>query len=245
MIESATRPMPDASRIRLSWPISEKLGVYAAARSAPGMKLARVEPPVRVDLRLVGGERRELLGVRYSSLVMPIPCSPEMTPPRRRASAMIRATAAFASPQHRVVVGVDRQVRVHVAVAGVHVQRDEHAAAAGSRGGSRCSAPSRARNAWPPKISSSGAWSSAFHDATAEWSCSDGNVASMRTRRSRQRAATAAISARASSTFAAIASGAGADLVARSPRVREVRPREERARAPRRARACSKARARC
>jgi hypothetical protein len=30
--------------------------------------------------------------------------------------------------QHPVVVGVHRDVRVHVAVAGVHVQRDEHAA---------------------------------------------------------------------------------------------------------------------
>ena len=41
----------------------------------------------------------------------------------------MRATAAFASLQHLVVVGVDRDVGVHVAVAGVHVQRDEHAAA--------------------------------------------------------------------------------------------------------------------
>ena len=31
--------------------------------------------------------------------------------------------------QHRVVVGIDRDVGVHVAVAGMHVQRDEHAAA--------------------------------------------------------------------------------------------------------------------
>ena len=30
--------------------------------------------------------------------------------------------------QHRVVVRVDRDVRVHVAVARMHVQRDEHAA---------------------------------------------------------------------------------------------------------------------
>ena len=30
--------------------------------------------------------------------------------------------------QHGVIVGVDRNVGVHVAVAGVHVQRDKHAA---------------------------------------------------------------------------------------------------------------------
>ena len=40
----------------------------------------------------------------------------------------MRATAALASLQHVVVVGVDRDVGVHVAVAGVHVQRHEHAA---------------------------------------------------------------------------------------------------------------------
>ncbi len=40
----------------------------------------------------------------------------------------MRETAAVASLQHPVVVRVDRQVRVHVAVARVHVQRDEHAA---------------------------------------------------------------------------------------------------------------------
>ena len=30
--------------------------------------------------------------------------------------------------QHLVIVGIDRDVGMHVAVAGVHVQRDEHAA---------------------------------------------------------------------------------------------------------------------
>ena len=42
---------------------------------------------------------------------------------------MIRATAACASPQHRVIVGIHRDVGVHVAVAGVHVQRHEYAPA--------------------------------------------------------------------------------------------------------------------
>ena len=60
---------------------------------------------------------------------MPMPCSPEITPPSARANFMMRATASLASLQHLVVVGVDRDVGVHVAVARVHVQRDEHAAA--------------------------------------------------------------------------------------------------------------------
>ena len=60
---------------------------------------------------------------------MPMPCSPEITPSSDLARRMMRATAALASLQHLVVVGVDRDVGVHVAVAGVHVQRDEHAAA--------------------------------------------------------------------------------------------------------------------
>eukprot|EP00952_Eustigmatos_sp_NYUAD-ZCMA_P007179 30536-Eustigmatos_ZCMA.PRE.1 len=47
---------------------------------------------------------------------MPMPCSPEITPSSERAS-------------HVVVIRVDRQVSVHVAVAGVHVQGHEHAAA--------------------------------------------------------------------------------------------------------------------
>ena len=51
------------SRIRLSWPISEKLGVYALVRSAGAgaQQLAAVEAAVRIDLLLVVGERRELV----------------------------------------------------------------------------------------------------------------------------------------------------------------------------------------
>ena len=41
----------------------------------------------------------------------------------------MRATAAFARLQHHVVVGIDGNVGVNVAVARVHVQRYEHAAA--------------------------------------------------------------------------------------------------------------------
>ena len=60
---------------------------------------------------------------------MPMPCSPEITPPRLRASAMMRTTAACAACSIGVVVAVDRDVGVHVAVAGMHVQGDPDAAA--------------------------------------------------------------------------------------------------------------------
>ena len=59
---------------------------------------------------------------------MPIPCSPEITPPSSRATAMMRATARAGRLQHFIVVGIDGNIGMHVAVAGVHVQGDEHAA---------------------------------------------------------------------------------------------------------------------
>ena len=108
---------------------------------------------------------------------MPMPCSPEITPPRLRASAMMRATAALASCSMRVVVGVDRDVGVHVAVAGVHVQRDEHAAAQHARVDRVDSASSTGANARPAKISLQRRLQFALprHDARV-WSCSAGNV---------------------------------------------------------------------
>ena len=45
LIESAIPPISEASRIRLSWPISEKLGVYALARSAPSRSLPALNRP--------------------------------------------------------------------------------------------------------------------------------------------------------------------------------------------------------
>ena len=109
--------------------MSEKLGVYAAGEIRAGEELAGVEPAVGVDSRLVGSEGRELVRRQVFELVMPIPCSPEMTPPSSRASAMIRADGRVRLPQHRIIVRIDREIRMHVAVAGVHVQSDEHPAA--------------------------------------------------------------------------------------------------------------------
>ena len=64
----------------------------------------------------------------YSSLVMPMPCSPEITPFKPRAMPHDARHRAVRGVQHGVVVGVHRNVGVHVAVAGVHVQGDEYAA---------------------------------------------------------------------------------------------------------------------
>ena len=64
---------------------------------------------------------------------MPMPCSPEITPSsaaRQRHDARHRLVRGL---QHLVVVAVDRDVGVHVAVAGVHVQRHPDAALAAPR----------------------------------------------------------------------------------------------------------------
>ena len=59
---------------------------------------------------------------------MPMPCSPEITPSRLR--QLHDAGDGFVRRlQHLVVVAVDRDVGVNVAVAGVHVQRHPHATA--------------------------------------------------------------------------------------------------------------------
>ena len=190
---------------------ARRVGVATGRR--PASSLPRLKRPSRIDAALVRRRTaRARRRSRYSSLVMPMPCSPEITPPSARASAMMRATAALASLQHRVVVGVDRDVGVHVAVARVHVQRDEHAAAQHLACGSRRSRASTGANAQPAKISSSGARSSVFHDTThrvvlqRRETSSSMRVEQVLPARARPRAT----SARASSTFAS------SDLVRRA-----------------------------
>ncbi len=79
-----------------SWPISPKLGVYALRRSAPGSSLPLLKRPSGSTVRLYWRNDAVSSSVRNSSLVMPMPCSPEITPSRSRATCMMRATAAFA-----------------------------------------------------------------------------------------------------------------------------------------------------
>ena len=109
--------------------------------------------------------------VRNSSLVMPMPCSPEITPPSDAREPHDARDRLVRLLQHLVVVGVDRDVGVHVAVARVHVQRDEHAAAQHLAWISLMRASSGA-NGRPAKIHSSGARSSVFHDTRSSYVCS-------------------------------------------------------------------------
>ena len=93
-----------------------------------------------------------------------MPCSPEMTPPSDRASSHDAADDLVRLLQHRVVVGVDRNVGVHVAVAGVHVQGDEHAALQHALVHGIDLARESASNARPSKSCMSGSRTSVFHD---------------------------------------------------------------------------------
>ncbi len=58
---------------------------------------------------------------RYLSLVTPMPCSPETTPPSAHDLLHDPVDHRLGPPQHGEVVGEHRDVDVHVAVAGVHV----------------------------------------------------------------------------------------------------------------------------
>ena len=124
----------DRCRCRTARMISDSCPEQAEARRvgvaqvAAREQLAALNRPSRVDRLLVAAEGRDFIRrSRYSSLVMPMPCSPEITPSSDRARRMMRATAALAVCSIVVVVGVDRDVGVHIAVAGMHVQRHEHA----------------------------------------------------------------------------------------------------------------------
>ena len=68
---------------------------------------------------------------------MPMPCSPEITPSSAARQLHDARHRRVRGLQHLVVVAVDRDVGVHVAVAGVHVQRDPDAAAQHLARGSR------------------------------------------------------------------------------------------------------------
>jgi hypothetical protein len=97
-------------------------------RSAPFQQLALVEAAVRVDLVLVGGEFRQGLVRQEFQLgdADAVLAGDDAVQGFRQAhDARHRLVGGL---QHGVVVGVDRDVGVHVAVAGVHVQGDEHPA---------------------------------------------------------------------------------------------------------------------
>ena len=68
-------------------------GRVGAFQVAALEQLALVEAAFGIDLLLVGGEGAISASSRKSNLVMPMPCSPEITPPRSFARCMMRATA--------------------------------------------------------------------------------------------------------------------------------------------------------
>ncbi len=89
--------------------------------------------------------------------------------------------------QHLVVVGVDRDVGVHVAVAGVHVQGDEDAAAQHAAGESPSTRSSTGRNTTPSKMASSSACSFVLPgDAHASGPAGDGRASRLSPSRSWQ-----------------------------------------------------------
>jgi hypothetical protein len=92
-------------------------------------QLATVEASVRIDAPLVVRERRQL-GVGQELELRDADAMLARDHPVERARERHHARdGGIRLLQHRVIVGVDRNVRVHVAVAGVHVQRNEHTAA--------------------------------------------------------------------------------------------------------------------
>jgi len=110
-------------------PHQVEAGGVGVVEVAPAHQLAAVEAAVRVDSGLVVPEVRHLLVGEVVELgdadaVLARDHAVERT--RQRHDAVDRAIGGL---QHVVVVGVDRDVGVHVAVAGMHVQGDEHAAA--------------------------------------------------------------------------------------------------------------------
>ncbi len=98
-----------------------------ALQVAAGQQLALVEVALRVDQLLVCGERGDF--IRFQEIEFgdadavfardhPAQILRQLHDARHRAIGLL---------QHFVVVRVHRNVGVHVAVPGVHVQRDEHA----------------------------------------------------------------------------------------------------------------------
>ena len=105
---------------------TRRIGV---AQIAAGQELAAVEMTLRVDAVLVAPEIRRLrlrqeLELRDADAVFARDHAIQAA--RDLHDAFNRAIRLL---EHLVVVGIDRNVRMHVAVAGVHVQSDPHATA--------------------------------------------------------------------------------------------------------------------
>ena len=104
-------------------------GRVGIAQVGAGQQLAAVEAPLGVDALFVRDKRGDLLGgevVQLGDADAVLAGDDAAEAARQRHDAVDRGVGLL---QHGVVVGVHRNVGVHVAVAGVHVQGDEDAAA--------------------------------------------------------------------------------------------------------------------
>ena len=95
--ESAIEPISDCCMIKLSAPIRPKEGVYALSRLPPRRSLPALKCWSGSTLFLYSAKALSSPSVRNSILVMPIPCSPEITPSSDFAISITRATARWAS----------------------------------------------------------------------------------------------------------------------------------------------------
>ena len=86
---SAIAPISLCCMINDSCPINPKLGVYAMLKSAWGINLPLLNLPSGSTRFLYALKSLSSSSLRYSSFVIPMPCSPEITPSRERAKAII------------------------------------------------------------------------------------------------------------------------------------------------------------
>ncbi len=94
-----------------------------------GHQLALVEAALRINLGLVGMERRNFLCGEEFVLGNPDAMLAGNHPAQPACQHHDACHGSIRFAQHLVMVGVDWQVGVYIAVAGVHVQGHEHAAA--------------------------------------------------------------------------------------------------------------------
>ncbi|OIQ78441.1 hypothetical protein GALL_398520 [mine drainage metagenome] len=103
-------------------------GRIGVAQVGAGHQLALVEVAIRVDPLLVLGKGRDGLVVKVFQLGEPNAVFAGNHAAQIGGQAHDARHGSVGFLQHAVIVGIDRDVGMHVAVAGMHVQGNEHAA---------------------------------------------------------------------------------------------------------------------
>ena len=93
---------------------------------AAGQELAQIETAVRVDSAFVRAELHDLGLVEELELGNPDAMLAGYDPVQPARDAHDARDRSCGRLQHRVIVGIDRNVGVHIAIAGMHVQRHEN-----------------------------------------------------------------------------------------------------------------------